>query len=345
MTMHAHALSPTQPLLDLLDAELDRHEGDHFVGPNGERAPRRLWEQALLGPLREFLARPGKEFRARLVEASFRLGGGGATMPEELPILVELLHAGSLIIDDIEDESGYRRGGRALHCMVGLPTALNAGNWLYFWPDVLLDRMGLGPATELALRRTFARTMFRCHNGQGLDLSTRVTELEQREIHQTVAVLTSLKTGALMELAASSGAVASGATSDRVRAISEFGRRLGVGLQMLDDLGGLTSERRRHKGHEDLVHARATWAWAWVAEATSPEVFAEVAALGRLVHRRDRHPEYLAEEMRNRLGPDPKRRARRYLDASIAQLAKRLGPHPVISSLRQEIATLVRSYE
>ena len=44
-----------------------------------------LWERALYGPLREFLRRPGKAFRARLVEAAWEAAGGLGAPPKSLP--------------------------------------------------------------------------------------------------------------------------------------------------------------------------------------------------------------------------------------------------------------------
>src|SRR5512142_2931568 len=70
-------------------------------------------------------------------------------LPAELIGIVEGLHLGSLIIDDIEDESSTRRGGPTLHRQIGVPNALNAGNWLYFWPALLVPRLKLGPDREL----------------------------------------------------------------------------------------------------------------------------------------------------------------------------------------------------
>src|SRR6185503_1354586 len=109
-------------LVELLDR--------HVAGLDG--VSRRLWERALAGPVREFLRRPGKGMRGRLVEAAFQLVGGAELGPD-LPAALELLHAGSLVLDDIQDASLERRGGPALHRVCGTGVALNAGNWMVFW--------------------------------------------------------------------------------------------------------------------------------------------------------------------------------------------------------------------
>lgn len=245
-----------------------------------------LWDEALLGPLREFLSRPGKGFRGRLVHAGWTLAGGhpGALSPD-LPLAIEVLHAGSLIVDDIQDQSETRRGRPALHHMVGAPLALNTGNWMYFWSLELMTR-GLPDLVAATIQRRAVSALMRCHQGQALDLATAVTELPRDEIADVVAVSTGLKTGALMELAAALGAMAAGADLSRCDHLAHFGHDLGVGLQMLDDLGSLIAPSRRDKGLEDLSLARLTWPWAWLAEIARASEFDELRGRTRELSRR-----------------------------------------------------------
>jgi len=265
------ALPDQSPLLDLLDEEL---------GNLCESVPAALWDRALCAPARDFLGRPGKEFRARLVELSWQLGGASDPVPLELPLLVEILHAGSLIVDDIEDESDERRGAPALHRTYGVPTALNTGNWMYFWPFALIGRMQVPESVRLRLYERTSGTLMRCHEGQALDLAARVHELARRDIPNVVRATTRLKTGALMELAACLGAIAAGGSAARVDKLAAFGRELGCALQMLDDHGGLACEARRSKGLEDLGGLRPTWPWAWLAlsENVDDRAFADLQA-------------------------------------------------------------------
>jgi geranylgeranyl pyrophosphate synthase len=225
------------------------------------------WRRALIGPAESFLARPGKRLRTMIVEAGWALGGAeAAQMPEQLALIVELLHAGSLIIDDVEDDSVRRRGAPALHHVVGVPLAINTGTWMYFWALAEIAQLGMHPAAELAIHRAAASALVRCHQGQALDLATPITELAVQEVGAVVEAATRLKTGELCKLAAQLGAVASGASTPVSEAAARFGTSVGVALQMLDDLGALASPRRREKGREDLCSARPTWPWAWLAQ-------------------------------------------------------------------------------
>ena len=334
----------TLPLVELLDlqfepAELARRLGAGVLDINDSHL-----RVGLHHPLRDFLSRPSKEFRARLVESCWHLAGGHGVIPHRLANLVELLHAGSLIVDDIEDESAERRGRPALHLVHGLSVALNAGNWLYFLAYGLIEQLGLGPHVELGLYRWLSRTMSRCHEGQALDLTLRMGRLSQREVPALVETCTRLKTGALMGLAAVVPAVAAGAPARVVSALHDFGEQLGIGLQMLDDLSGLISERRCHKGHEDLLHGRPTWPWAWLAEDLGSGEYARLQQLARRVETRDLHPEVLARELRDALGSLSQRRVDAHFAASKRELARDVPIPHGFQELERELKSLMGGY-
>lgn len=302
-----------------------------------------LWERALYGPIREFLRRPGKAFRARLVEASWEAAGGTEPPPKTLPLIVELIHAGSLIVDDIQDESELRRGEPTLHRVVGTPTALNAGNWLYFWPLRLISAMDLPERIELAVLRRAGETLLRCHEGQALDLSVRVGELSQRDVGRVVETTTRLKTGSLMEFSAALGAEAAGAGPDLLGAICRFGRELGVGLQMLDDLGSLLSDGRADKALEDLSQGRPTWPWAWLAGDGDEVSFAALQQQARSLGN-GRSTLDLRDAMRKSLAGQGRLRVRSHLSRSIAGLRDTIGDTPALRAIEDEIVRLEQSY-
>jgi geranylgeranyl pyrophosphate synthase len=242
-----------------------------------------VWDQVLLAPIRDILGRPGKSFRANLVRASFALVNDTESPPPQLPAALEILHAGSLIVDDIADQSRERRGGPCVHLTFGIPRALNAGNYMYFWALELLSEVALPPAASRALLRRANRTMLDCHRGQALDLGLVVGGLRRESLVDAATEISSLKTGALMALGAYAGVVAAGADAAQEAAAERFGMRLGIALQKLDDLGNLTSRHAPGKRFEDLRAGRITWAWAWAAEALGARDFAELEARARRV--------------------------------------------------------------
>jgi geranylgeranyl pyrophosphate synthase len=275
MSVHASPARPGDDLVPRLQALLkDLPEG---VWTGGGLAAD-LWDQALIGPALDVLSRTGKGFRGRLLEHSWVLGGGSpGQLPELLPLAIEVLHAGSLIIDDIEDDSRTRRGEPTLHRRVGLPLALNTGNWLYFLSLSLLSRIPVGPAQRLEFFEDVSSCLLQCHQGQALDLSVAVTSTPRATVPRVVETVTRLKTGALTGLASTLGARTANAPPHVVEAIAAFGTEVGVGLQMLDDWSGLHVEARRDKGLEDLRLGRPTWPWAWLAQGKNELAYADLA--------------------------------------------------------------------
>jgi geranylgeranyl pyrophosphate synthase len=315
-----------------------------LLGPEAAELGKPIWQRALEGPVSDFVERPGKALRAGLLARCHELAGGRGPCPEALGAIVEILHAGSLIIDDIEDASTSRRGRPALHTVHGLPVALNAGNWMYFWALSLVEQLKATDLVQLALYRWVLRTLLRSHHGQALDLTANVYELRQADVPQVVQATTELKTGALMELAAAMGAIAAGATTELTEEFARFGREMGVALQMLDDVGGLTSEKRCHKGHEDLLLGRPTWPWAWLCAELPAVQHAELKALGAEVSARRTHPEILARALRAHLRGSGRVRVRRYIHAAFERLQGVTGPSPALTSLRAELGRMETSY-
>jgi geranylgeranyl pyrophosphate synthase len=333
-------------LARLISAELDQPRLSETLGAGSERVHERHWRAALSDPLLEVLGRDGKYFRSRLVEVAYRLGAGAQAtpMPEALPLLVEVLHAGSLIIDDIEDDSATRRGRPALHVLYGVPLALNAGNWLYFLPHRVLEGLRLDAHVELRLRRAIDRCVLRCHYGQALDLGVRLGSLSQAEVFDVVSLSTRLKTGSLLELAAEIGAVAGGAGQALQSALSRFARRYGVALQMLDDTSGLYQPTRAHKLYEDLLLGRPTWPFAWLSQQLDEFGYSRLQHQAQAVQRRQLEPATLASVLRRKLGDSPQQVIHEGLLAALHELEARVPDQSLLEPLRQEMVRLERAY-
>jgi geranylgeranyl pyrophosphate synthase len=309
------------------------------------------WDQAIAEPVREILSRPSRQFRGRLADLSFRLAGGTGEPPRWLPAIVEIIHAGSLIVDDIEDGSTERRGAPCLHLSHGLGRALNGANWMYFWALQMVEQLEpRAPLVRERLYRVVIDAMARCHLGQALDLSFPVWKMVRADIGRVVATGTMLKTGALMELAARLGAIVGGAPADREEVLTRFGRRLGVGLQMLDDFGNLTagSAGNAAKAREDLRNGTPTWPWALAAERLDAPAFAALQSAAHLVVESgdaDGPPaRALAAELRDSVGFEGRRRASGYLAQALADLRAALDDRSEVEIVATEIRRLEGSY-
>ena len=334
---------PNPPLAHL-NALADPSALVAMLGPETADVPMRLWNAALYDPARAFLAEPGKGFRANLVHMGWDLAGGEPdACPPVLAVILEWLHGGSLIVDDIEDGSLTRRGHPALHVSHGLPLALNTGNFLYFAAQMQIDLLPVPAATRAQLHADVVHALVRCHHGQALDLAAHVEALTQGEVAAVVRATTALKTGALTALAAVLGARATGADAATVDAIAEFGAELGNGLQMLDDLGSILSAKRHDKGLEDLRGGRPTWAWAWLAEDVDPFTFARLQTALRHVMAGE-PADALLTELHDRLSHVGRVRVGVHLDGAVARLRERLGPTANLANVVAELERLRSSY-
>ena len=243
-------------------------------GRCGARVPRAALGAGAAGPGPR-AARSARKGISRMSWCALLVGwrAAGARCRRRLPLVVEIVHAGSLVIDDVEDDSAERRGRPCLHRLYGVPIAINVGNWLYFWALELVGRAGSARAdARRAAARADARAMFRCHFGQALDLSrARRPDPAARDPGAVVAAATELKTGALMELAARVGAIGGArghrAASRRWRAsAAAWARRCRCSTTSATSRRAPADGAGDDKRHEDLRLGRPTWPWAWAAE-------------------------------------------------------------------------------
>ncbi|MGZ8442133.1 MAG: polyprenyl synthetase family protein [Candidatus Binatia bacterium] len=231
--------------------------------------------EALLDPVAALTANPGKRLRAQVVSMTYRLfhddravSFSAAKQCRDCADVIELMHAGSLIVDDIEDGSKMRRGRPALHVQFGVPLALNAGNWLYFWPFELLKDAGLAAEQMACLYERYNRTLLRAHFGQALDLGAKVPQLPQSSVAEVCLAGMTLKTGALMGFAAALGGTVAGKPQRVIESLDAFGVDLGIALQMYDDLGNVIGKCDPQKRFEDLLLSRPSWVWACAANCS-----------------------------------------------------------------------------
>jgi geranylgeranyl pyrophosphate synthase len=239
----------------------------------------------------------GKRFRAILLQQAYAFAGGHGAAPAAIVDAVEMLHAGSLVLDDFEDGSLTRRHHPALHTVVGPARAVNAGNWMYFRALELAGDAFADPVRSAAVLKRFIEVARQCHEGQAIDLSTRIDEVTPRQARATALAISRWKTGRLVSLAAWCGAHAAAGDPKTLQAVAAFGCRVGICLQMKNDLDELVEFVDGADRCDDLRNRRVTWPWAWAADGLSRDGF---AALQRRLT--DPHPDSLRSLARDLLG-------------------------------------------
>lgn len=246
-----------------------------------------LLHKFLQGPVEDFLARPRKDLRGDILKIGFLLYA--SKTPDQqtqrdlasLSSLLEWVHAGSLIIDDIQDDSLERRGDQCLHRKYGVPCALNAANWMYFEALRKIDEISLSECQKFKMIRLTLDMMSRAHQGQAIDIMTNITELAREEIFELGMKGHDLKSGALFALALSLGALLADEEVD-LKKLSELGSSIGCSLQRFDDLGNFNIHDKSSKALEDLKLGRPTWPWMYVAKYRSSDeltAFKEIVKL------------------------------------------------------------------
>ncbi len=304
-----------------------------------------LLNRSLREPVERFAARRGKRIRFGLMQASYQLAGGRHSFPDALGEAVEWLHAGSLVIDDIQDSSDTRRGRPTMHRRLGVPLAINAGNWMYFRALEILTEAPLSGAIRSALVEAMVTAGRSCHEGQALDLAATVDGTPPEYWMETAQRISQLKTGTLVELAATMGAIAAGGSPPLITSLAQFGRGVGTALQMRNDLDELASVAVRD---DDLRGRRMTWPWAWAVEIHGAAVvrplqdrLVEAAALAR-----SGKPDSLrglAGQLHKLVADDGDRRIAELLQRSIRLLAEHVVDQDGIRRLAELLSPIART--
>lgn len=322
-----------------------------------------LIKQALLRPVCEFIERPKKNVRGNLTEIGFQLASANLKkqMSSEEKVLclkasgiIEGVHAGSLIVDDIEDRSHFRRGKPTLHTTYGTAVALNAGNWLYFWPMKKIRELEIDEAKELQIYRLFHETFLRAHYGQALDVGTAIDRLSQDQVRDVCMATLELKSGSLMALALQFGAILAGITPEQQSILDHFGHRLGIVLQMLDDIHNFSLQVDSHSGmskrHEDLYLRRPTWIWAVAAQNYSAKSYQEFIRAVHLLPKEEALNQWINS---SGIVPLAQKSVQDELKNALKKLRHSLGSQETLSPLQEKafmnlnflVSNLVKAYE
>lgn len=182
----------------------------------------------------------GKRLRAILVYATGESFGAPIESLDALAAAVEMIHAFSLIHDDLPsmDDDDWRRGKPTCHKVYGEATAILAGDALHTMAfDLLAEAKGLSDKTKIALIQTLTHAVGPSGliGGQALDLalensSTDVTILDLETVDRC-------KTGALLTASIVIGYLGSSQNDPCwIERLSRFGHALGQAFQIQDDI-------------------------------------------------------------------------------------------------------------
>lgn len=191
--------------------------------------------QALHEAMRYSLLGPGKRLRPLLVLLAARACGGSIEAAMPAACAVEMVHAYSLIHDDLPamDNDDLRRGRPTCHKVFGEALAILAGDALLTAAFQVLANEVRPPALAAECCAVLAEAA-----GAGQLVGGQADDIEANAVN-TIDDLESMhsrKTGAMIAASLVLGAKTAGADPPRVEALANYGRRLGLAFQIVDDL-------------------------------------------------------------------------------------------------------------
>ena len=209
---------------------------------------------------------PGKRLRPALALAACRAFGGDEARCLEPAAALEMIHAYSLIHDDLPsmDNDDLRRGKPTNHVVFGEAMAILAGDGLHTVACEVLAAYPLGDENAL-LRSRVQHHVLRAIGwrgmvgGQAIDMEltgrgSAMSEDDVRGIHLR-------KTGALIRAALLLGAEIGGASREDVDAMGRFGDTAGLAFQVVDDVLDMTksSAELGKSAGKDVAEGKVTY--------------------------------------------------------------------------------------
>ena len=244
----------------------------------------------------------GKRLRPRLIYAAGRIAGGQAAQLDHAAAAVELIHAFSLIHDDLPalDDDDLRRGRPTVHKEFGEATAILAGDALLALAFEVVASAPVDAETARNWTRLFARATGTAGmiGGQMLDIGATGCTVALEELER----MHRLKSGALIHAAIMAGAATGEIPEEERRSLDSFGQEIGLAFQIQDDILDATAstETLGKRQGADVKQGKSTYVSLLGVDGASSEAAARLdGALHHLTPLGNRGNELavLAEQM------------------------------------------------
>lgn len=216
--------------IDLIDKHLEKYIKVRY--------PESIFES-----MRYSVLAGGKRLRPVMCLEACRIFGGNIENALPTACAIEMLHAQSLIHDDLPcmDNDDYRRGKLTNHKVYGEAIAVLAGDALLsFAPQLILqESKNLTADAKLRLVEEYciAAGAYGLIAGQIVDIESEGKSISA----ETLEFIHTHKTADLFKLALKSGAIIAGASDDKIKLMEIFGQKLGFAFQICDDILDETS--------------------------------------------------------------------------------------------------------
>jgi octaprenyl-diphosphate synthase len=227
----------------------------------------------------------GKRLRAKLI---LKIAGNALPVVKTAAV-VEMIHAASLLHDDVIDDADTRRAKPSLNALYGNKTAIMLGDILYSKGFFELNNI----SAEVA--KIVSNAVTQLSLGELKDVSLSKTFNLDKEIYLEMIYQ---KTASLIEASAGAAAVLAGKPKE---AYMTYGRNLGLAFQMIDDLLDITSDTETlgKPALHDFVEGKTTLPYIYFYEALDERGKQKLAALhGKVLNQEEQN--WIKTEMEER---------------------------------------------
>lgn len=182
---------------------------------------------------RHIISSGGKRVRPQMLLLTY-LALGGDNLDYALPVAasVEMVHTASVVHDDINDHGLMRRGRPSVNALYGRTFALLTGDFLFTKVYELM-------AEYTEANKVLARATKALVEGETLQAAAVKNKDLSKEMYMRVI---GLKTAELFSAATELGALLAGANTQTQNAMGEFGYKIGMAFQIIDDVLDITSD-------------------------------------------------------------------------------------------------------
>ncbi|MBC8413259.1 MAG: polyprenyl synthetase family protein [Nitrospira sp.] len=182
----------------------------------------------------------GKRVRPVLCIASYEAAGGTSSCILPIATSLELIHTYSLIHDDLPamDDDDFRRGKPTAHKVYGEAMAILAGDALLTDAFKMVCEAETAPATAVRVLKELSHASGPCGmvGGQAVDIMLEGKKAGKKDVHY----IHTHKTGALIRGAVRMGALMAKANPVKLSALTEYGEKMGLAFQIIDDVLDIT---------------------------------------------------------------------------------------------------------
>lgn len=201
--------------------------------------------KSIFKPFWDLADRGGKRWRPALMLMIYEAFGGNPEEAAPLSVIPEVIHNGTLAVDDVEDGSEYRRGKPCIHRIYGEDVAINMGNTMYYLPLMLLRKLNLEPEKRLKILEEYVETMLKLSFGQAMDIAWHKGLVESVDEKQYLQ-MTLFKTGALAGFAAKLAAIMAEVPEDKASLAQRFAELIAVAFQIQDDVLNIVGDEAKY---------------------------------------------------------------------------------------------------